>query len=99
MPKMSNNEVPSIIFTLQASAPSQTAGTDYLGIPSGDVRAYFSSATQGFYRVDSSGVAHRIAFEVDESVGGSAPGAATHYLRISLDGGSTWYRIALSPDS
>jgi hypothetical protein len=97
--KMSDNPVPSLILVEQASAPSQTPSGEYPGIPSGDDRLYLSSVDHGLYRVDSSGAPHRLGPEVDTLIGASAPGAPTHYLRISLDGGATWYRVALSPDS
>lgn len=35
---------------------------------------------------------------VDPAVGSGAPASPTHYLRVTVDGGATWYRIALSPD-
>lgn len=99
MPRMSDNECPSLRFAEQDAAPSATPGSDYAGIPTGDQRLYFDSGSHGLFRVDHDGNAFRVGTDVDPTIGGSAPGAATNYLRISLDGGTTWFRVALSPDS
>ena len=95
MPRMSDNESPSLRFAEQASAPSQTASGDYPGIPSGDQRLYLSQTDHWAYLVDSTGAAHRIAFETDGVIQAGSPGTVDHYLRITLDRGSHWYRIPL----
>lgn len=95
MPRMSDNESPSLRMAEQASAPSSAAAGDYPGIPAGDQRLYLSQTDHWVYLEDAAGASHRIAFETDGVIHAGSPGSVDHYLRITLDGGSHWYRMPL----